>query len=293
MRVPVGVLFLVLGFLGTSADAYVRLRTPAGVPLEWRRGCPAFTITASGGAGLPSAELARLIEGARSAWQDGPGGCAQIPAEVIDADGAGGIEFDGASSILWRDADHCVRVGSVEDEVCLSPNAAAVTTVFFYERGDRAGEIVETDVEINGAFVFGLEGETDRVDFLATLTHELGHVLGLEHTCETVPGRAPAVDSAGVRVPLCFPLGALPEAVRAATMFPFLENGDLAARTPLVDERGAMCELYRDHAGVCADTGPGCGCDGGRDAPLAGLFAGVALVWWRRRDRRRAQNRAS
>ncbi len=282
MKLRLGLVFIVLGSLAPSAGSYVPLRTPDGVALQWRRGCPAFTVVASGGEGLPAEQLAELIERSRQAWQGGPDGCGQLPVEVIGEGPDGDIAYDGASRLLWRDRDHCTRPGSASDEVCLSPNAAAVTTVFYYERGDRAGELVEADMEINGAFTFGTNSEPDRVDLLATLTHELGHALGLEHTCETIPGRAPMIDSAGVPVPPCFPLGALPETVRAATMFPYQAPGDVETRTPLPDERGAVCGLYREHAGTCAETGPGCGCAGAGGASALTTVLLLIALWWLR-----------
>jgi hypothetical protein len=258
----------------SSADAYVRMRTPDGVQLAWQRGCPAFTVTAGGGPGVSASEIARLIEEARAAWEDGPSGCAALPVEIVAQDDVGGIVYDGANQLLWRPLGHCKLPGTELDEVCLSPNAAAVTTVFYYERGARAGEIVEADMEVNGEFTFGLLDEVDRLDLLSVITHELGHALGFEHTCETIPGRAPMIDSTGARVPYCSPLYLLPESVRLATMFPFLRAGELHARTPLDDERGAVCDLYREHRGACEDTGPGCGCESG----AGGATAGVLLV---------------
>jgi hypothetical protein len=265
---------LILLLLASPAHAYVRMRTPDGIPLAWRDGCPAFTVVASGNDALPADVLVAQIERARDAWQGGSGGCARLPVEAAAADRRASVEYDGASQLLWRDASYCEQPGNETDEVCLSPNAAAVTTVFFYERGERAGEIVETDMEINGQFVFGVDGESDRVDLLSAVTHELGHALGLEHTCETIPGRAPLIDSTGATVPSCFPTGSLPEPIRAATMYPFIEVGELRARAPVDDERMGVCDLFRDRAAVCQDTGPGCGCESG----AGGATAGVLLV---------------
>jgi hypothetical protein len=281
---------VVLGALAGSAIAYVRMRTPDGVPLAWRRGCPAFSITTGGGAEVSADEMVRLIETARVAWQSGDGGCDELPIEVTAGDRGGTVDYDGSSELLWRDADFCSDSDHADDEICLSPNAAAVTTVFFYEQGERGGEIVETDMEINGAYAFGLEGEADRVDLLSIITHELGHAMGLEHTCETIPGRAPLTDSAGQVVPSCFPIAALPAPVREATMFPYVEAGVIDPRTPLDDERRAVCDLYRDHAGTCGETGPGCGCGGagGRaTGALALLLAAQQVLIAARRSGRR------
>src|SRR5262249_8466870 len=150
----------------------------------------------------------------------------------VGAQTGGDVGYDGKSLVLWRPADYCDDPGHAGDDVCLSPNAAAVTTSFYFESGDRAGELVETDIEINGAFAFDTQGAPDRVDLVSAITHEIGHVIGLDHTCATVPGRAPAHDTSGAVVPPCFPLDAVPPDARAATMFPFLEPGQLDARMP-------------------------------------------------------------
>jgi MYXO-CTERM domain-containing protein len=263
--------------------SYVRMRTFDGVPLAWRGGCPLFTIASS------DAQIAAALQDARHAWEDA--GCAQLPIDVVGTAAGGDVGYDGRNLVLWRPADYCADAAHDGDEVCLAPNAAAVTTAFFYQTGDRAGEVVETDVEVNGAFAFGTDGAPDRVDLISAITHELGHVIGLDHTCQTVPGQAPPVDSSGAVVPPCIPLEAVPAEARAATMFPFLEPGQLDARTPLSDERTAVCDLYRAHSQRCANVGPGCGCHTTNAAdPL--LIAALALALRGLRPRRFTSSRA-
>jgi len=274
-----------------AVRAYVRMRTADGIALEWRTGCPMFTIAATGADPVPTADLIDALEAARAAWRDAGRGCPSLPVEIVDSrDGAAGIEYDGESVVLVRGADHCADPAHATDEVCLSPNAAAVTTVFFHERGERAGEIVEADVEINGAFAFATDTSADRIDLVATVTHELGHALALEHTCETIPGRAPLIDSAGAVVQPCFPLDGVSSLARDATMFPFLSEGQIDARTPTLDELTAMCDLYGAHPGTCQNVDPGCGCQGPSSASTLTALVMVLLLWRARltgRGRRR------
>ena len=255
---------------------YVRMRTPDGAPIAWGGGCPAFTLAAGGDAARAD-RTAQALEAARDAWQGGEGACDRPPIDVTGGGDGGDVGYDGVNRVLWRETDHCLQPGTEDDELCLAPNAAAITTVFFYERGGRAGELIEADVEINGEMAFASDGSADRVDLISALTHELGHVLGLEHTCETIPGRAPGFDSSGASVPYCFPLEAVPAEARAATMFPYLEAGKLDARTPLPAERAALCELYGDRPRTCDDVGPGCGCAGANGSSLVLVLVLLAV----------------
>ncbi|MEQ1507415.1 MAG: matrixin family metalloprotease [Myxococcota bacterium] len=47
---------------------------------------------------------------------------------------------------------------------------------------DDDGNIVAFDIQINAERPFATDGRKDAFDFEATMTHEVGHVLGLEHT---------------------------------------------------------------------------------------------------------------
>lgn len=208
------------------------------------------------------------------------------PVTITRAGAATDIGYDHESVVVWRPPGFCDDPAHDDDEVCLSPNAAAVTTSFFFDKGDRKGELIETDIELNGGQRFATDLRPGAIDLEAALVHEVGHALGLDHTCATVPGGAPIHDDQGRPIPSCYPTSALPASIRDATMFPYLWPGDDRARTPTGDELGGVCAIYRGRDQRCEDPIDGCGCrgaDAGSSAP--GLLV-VLLGWWARRDRR-------
>ncbi len=145
--------------------------------------------------------------------------------------------------------------------------ALAITTVTF-ESG--TGELLDADVEVNDAgFAFsacdpGAVGCIVTQDLKNTLTHEFGHVLGLDHPDN-------------------------PE----ATMFASASQGDVSKRDLFVDDVAGLCALYPTDApaGNCYDAArvpppnvrfeSSLCSDGLKGAPESALLC--AGLWWRRK----------
>jgi hypothetical protein len=139
-----------------------------------------------------------------------------------------------------------------------------------------------------------------------TLTHELGHLHGLEDTCQGA-GDPPRTDNLGNPVPDCASVLAAPQLpanmkILDSTMYRLQDCGETKKESLSPDDIQAMCDIYpvRSDPPLCAPVGStgapvkpddgGCGrCSAsgskGLDGPvfLAGTI--VLLLLRRRRDR--------
>jgi len=167
------------------------------------------------------------------------------------------------------------RSGDPLDAWMHTLGAIAITTVTF---DTTTGKLVDADIEMNDtAFEFTACDPEDPTCFVSfdlanTLTHEVGHVIGLDH---------PPPDSAGAT---------------EATMFASAPRGDTAKRTLAADDEDGLCTLYPAGSpvpGECYGVGRPTstarfeqGPCGAHAAPLAVVLIGLAGVPGARRRRR-------
>ena len=106
-------------------------------------------------------------------------------AESWNRDLPGRFRFDPATSDEPVDfcdpADGRTSIGGSRrfcDGTGLGRDILAVTSLLYFESGSLAGRITQADIVVNQAFEF------DAKTFQSAVTHELGHVLGLDHPDE-------------------------------------------------------------------------------------------------------------
>lgn len=262
-----------------TVDAHAFLCTRAGgegPSLAWE---PRTIIMHRAGAGaeVDAAEVDRVLEESMLPWNAIE--CSDIAlvlAEPTDEkitgfDWAEGTDGDNENIVVFRNDD----AEDALDAWLHQLGALAITTVTFES---NQGRLLDADIEVNDAsFQFTTCDPEDNdcdVDFdlQNTLTHELGHVLGLDHSSDG-----------------------------DATMFASAPRSDTSKRTLSADDQAAICLVYPS-GGPIGD----CPTDGGfvveRQAPpnvrfaptLCGAGAASApvailgvLLWSRTRRRRR------
>lgn len=254
------VLALGLGVVGTSrpANAYVRYETATGNPFSWRTQSVKLVGYPYGLPSMPTEDIIATMQASVTAWsKEDPANatCSYLglalsvkPDTVVPPAAA----HDDENSIAIRDGNWEAICSTTKDgkTVCHQPGELALTTVW----SRACGEIVEADVEVNASKDFAwadlsVTDDPGLQDLQNALTHELGHFIGLDHTCllarlvdPTTGLPIEPVDNTGAKVPLCTPEVSV--TIREATMFPSAQPGDVTKRTLSADDRLGLCEIY-------------------------------------------------
>ena len=182
---------------------------------------------------------------------------------------------------------------------CHPESAAGITTATYVDdaSSDRDGAIVDADIELNGVhFAISIDGQTLGTEpclseLQNTLTHELGHLLGLEHTC-LAPGDPPRVDDKGAAVPSCSRRRDRDAYRRDDVQLPRVRRAVKETLEP--DDVAAICGIYpnRDDPGTCEHVGDraaaacntaGRGNGAGPCCSSLGVIFGLGRFWRRRR----------
>jgi hypothetical protein len=263
-RVPILVLALagaLPGLAPAGAHAYVRstVEGDPSTPLFWRFRTVPLRLAPDSCDDLGGAAVELAIARSIATWNEAARGCSDFRL-VDDGYPSGSAtnlfdgEPDGENRILWRE--------TVWPEEVPTHTLALTTSIHRV----ATGEIVDADIDLNGVhhtWTAVDDPAAARVDVENTVTHELGHLLGLAH---------------------------VPDA--EATMYGESAPGDLDKRSLAEDDVAGLCSVYPDGArtpGAPVYSGTpltsGCVVRGapGRPAPIGILAVGLGLLILRRR----------
>ena len=276
------------------AAGYVRTTTTGGAPAYWNRTIMTVVTYIGDPPPLMSAEdIMTATRGAAAAWSRSTVECTGLELRVVASpEPSAPVATDDVSRLTFRRKQWCREPRSPE-EPCYDSSALALTSVFVRKVD---GRIIDADVEVNAVDFSWLDLMTrprpgPRVEDLQNaLTHEFGHLIGLDHTC-VLPGvvaRAP--DDQGREVPGCL---SAPASIRETTMFAAVDGGDVERRTLSGDDRRALCDVYPLSDGALeSEVGAGCAlggrAGGGGTTLLLGLALALFMACRRSSGRRRA-----
>lgn len=274
---------LLAGVLLTADAPYLRTRVEPGDSgshcLWWKEGTLTYRQDAAGHPDNPGDSAFTSVEAAFQSWQAVQDRCGSLTLEEGPRITGRTIGYDPAhpeNVVLYR-AQRCRDVVApgdpcLEQDTCGNAHdcwdhpgdTVALTTTTFVP---STGQILDADIELNAAdFVLttadspacesGALGQgCVAYDVQATATHEVGHLLGLDHT-----------------------------GFQGSIMNPTAFVGDLSKRTIDPGSQAFVCDVYprgeasRDCVGPSAVPGGGCAAGGGASGfalVLLGLLLGA------------------
>jgi hypothetical protein len=256
------------------AAAYVRYKTEAGIDFFWAQTCVPVTVYPNsmdpqnglGMAEMTPDQILQAASGAAAVWSADDNVCTFLKIQVgASTDPTPTAGYDHRNSLIFRTASWC-KTGDPPGMCSYDAAALAITSVFV---NTKDGHIRDADIEVNAKNFVWTDLDTDtsataqgKQDLQNALTHEMGHLVGLDHTCFTMG--TPPIDNKGQPVPNCEMASST---VRATTMFASAIPGDVAKRTLEPDDKLAVCEIYpmASDPMVCPTAGQlppeaGCAC---------------------------------
>jgi hypothetical protein len=254
--------------LPCPARAWVRstVEDDPSTPLFWRfRGVtvrPAYDTSDD----VPRDRIRVAVTRSIAAWNTAADPCSDFLLED------GGMPSGLSTNLDGGDADQENRIVWREDvwPEDVPSGTLALTTLVYRE---ASGQIIDADIDLNGVHHFWTDTDTPGsvdTDVQNTLTHELGHLLGLAHAPDP-----------------------------AATMYRESAPGDLEKRTLSEDDVLGLCSIYP--AGQPTPLAPdfrpiplttGCAAARGRGPGWIAIAFGLSALFLRRRAAPRARARA-
>ncbi len=275
--------------------AYVPERTTGGTPIHWPGSCVFIRPHAAGTTHIEGDAEQTIIAEVLDHWRTSTQECGYLRF-MLEPPEAGEVGLDYVNRIIFREDRWCQPATPTSAEVCHDPTFGAVTSLVYVDSpGDpNDGTILDADIEINavnyavgtctfrGCVTMGTQPMAQ--DLANQLTHEIGHLLGLAHTCRS-EFEPMGTDTDGSPVLFCtdpelpfeattssmYPVS-IPEETRKATLSPG-DVEDFCEIYPLADDPESCAPATpRDagppDAGPPTDAGPDAstGTDAGSDA---------------------------
>ena len=163
-----------LGWMSTgSSSAFVLMKNESGTAVRWPSPCVSWWMNDQGTVHFSWETVQPVVREAFARWADVPGVNLSFQEGGATCFGDVGIaEWPGRQNlILWRD-----KPGDWIHGI----DVVALTSVSYSE---KTGQIVDADIEINTAHhSFSVGGSNTSYDLAYMLTHEIGHLLGIDHS---------------------------------------------------------------------------------------------------------------
>ena len=230
--------FLCFPLLLPTAHAYLLTPSASGKPVRWLKQPIRWRYNHNNLKQLTSTQVLSSIQTALKIWQ-GPA-CAKLS-----------FAYDGTTTERWDTQDNkntIVWSNKIPDPQF---DTALALTLLFYTRD---GEMLDADIVLNSTYTWSLNPKPGEFDLTGALTHEFGHLLGMDHTTD-----------------------------KGAAMYARARPGICPCRSLQLDDVNALCLLYPATTSPTRTIGQSCDASKRCQTPLfcapltSGATTGVCL----------------
>jgi len=152
---------------------FLIMSTGTGKDVHWNNRCVEVWLQQDGSAAFDASALDEVLIESFERWTDAQDG-------VLRGVHRGYTCFDGVGISAWPGVQNVIQFRDTPGSWTHSKKIAALTTVMYRE---DTGELVDADVEFNQeSEKFTVDGSVDSFSLRYTMTHEIGHLLGLDHS---------------------------------------------------------------------------------------------------------------
>jgi len=295
----------VLAIAGAPAFGFVRKKTDGGVAEYWKNSCIPISIYTFGFTDMSRDQVASAIGAAAHTWSPTAVTCADGVShpftELVMSMADDGAKppypaWDGNNTVIFYSATF---PPPPYPATTLQKDSLIIALTSVFARAD--GHIVDADVQINNMdYQWTIRDPNNandqadnRYDLQNAVTHELGHLQGLGHSCwYQFSDFEQPIDDTDAGVPVCD--GPDSAAAAMTVMYALIETpAEISKRTLSADDIRAVCEIYPSTSdpNSCSTQTPNdaCGCNTGWMGP-AGVAVGLLVIglYFAGRRRRRS-----